>query len=134
MRLVRPVLAVLLSVLLIPAGAWAQAAGPRQHVADRAAVDRLLTAQADQASADRDAIRTLLRHPDVREIADRYGLSIERAEAAVNAMSGDQLHQLAGQARQADQALSGGASTIVLSTTTLIIILLVVILLVVALK
>lgn len=134
MRLVRSVLAVLLSTLLLPAGAWAQTVQPQRHVADRAAVDRMLTAQADEARADRDAIRSLLQRPEVQDIASRYGLSIERADAAVNTMDGDQLHQLANQARDADRSLAGGASTVVISTTTLIIILLVVILLIVALK
>ena len=133
MRLVRPAFAVLLSILMLPAGAWAQAA-QEHHVADRASVDRMLTAQVDQERADRDAIHNLLQRPEVRDVAGRYGLSIERADAAVNTMSGDQLHQLAGQARQADQDLAGGASTVVISTTTIIIALLIVILLIVALK
>ncbi len=134
MRLVRPVLAIVLATLMLPSGAWAQAAAPQDHVADRATVDRMLTAQAGQDRADRDAIRSLMRRPEVREVASRYGLSVERADAAVNALAGDELHQLASQARDADQALAGGASTVVISTTTIIIVLLIVILLIVALK
>lgn len=135
MRLARPVFAILLTILLMPAGAWAQAAtGPQRHTADRAVVDQLLTAQADRDRADRDAIHNVLQHPEVQDVAARYGLSIERADAAVNTLAGDELHQIANQARQADQALSGGASTVVISTTTIIIALLIVILLIVALK
>lgn len=135
MRLVRPVLAIVLSSLLAPAGAWAQTASqPPRHVADRTVVDQMLTAQAGQERADRDAVRNLLQRPEVRDIAGRYGLSIERADAAVETITGDQLHQLASQARQADRELSGGASTVVISTTTIIIVLLVVILLIVALR
>lgn len=131
----RLVLAVLLSTLMLPAGAWAQTAvAPERHVANRAAVDQMLTTQANQDRADRDAIHNLLQRPEVRDVAGRYGLSIERADAAVNTIGGDQLHQIASQARQADQALSGGASTVVISTTTIIIVLLVIVLLIVLLK
>ena len=132
MRLVRPVFAVLLSMLL-PTGAWAQSQA-QSHVADRAAVDQMLAAQAGQDRADRETIHNLLQRPNVRDVAGRYGLSIERADEAVNTLSGDQLHQIAVQARQAGQELAGGASTVTMSTTTIIIILLVVILLIVALK
>lgn len=130
----RSALAVLFStLLLLPASAWAQPA-PEHHTTTRATVDQMLTTQANQDRADRDAIHNLLQRPEVRDAAGRYGLSIERADAAVNTLAGDQLHQIASQARQADQALSGGASTVVISTTTILIALLVVILLIVALK
>jgi hypothetical protein len=135
MRLARPVLVFALVTMLAPLAASAQVAGPPQPRAnDRAAIDQMLTARVDEDRADRDAIHGLLQRPEVRDVASRYGLSIERTDEAVNALVGDQLHQLASQARQADEALSGGASTIVISTTTVIIILLVVILLIVALK
>lgn len=136
MRLARPVLALAFStLLLLPSGAWAQAARQATtHTTDRAAIDRMLTARVEQDRADRDTIHSLLQRPEVRDVAGRYGLSIDRADAAVNTLGGDELHQLASQAREADEALSGGASTIVISTTTVIIALLIVILLIVALK
>ena len=67
----------------------------------------------------------------MRDVAARAGLSLERAETAVAALQGDDLHQIASQARQVQSDLAGGASTITISTTTIIIILLVVILIVV---
>ena len=50
------------------------------------------------------------------------------------AMNASDLASVAVQARQADQALAGGASTVTISTTTIIIGLLVLILLIVALR
>ena len=67
---------------------------------------------------------------EVRQMAAKAGLSVERAETAVATLQGDDLHQIASQARQAQNNLAGGASTIVISTTTIIIVLLVIILIV----
>ena len=47
-------------------------------------------------------------------------------------LDGQELTQLADQARQADEALAGGQSKVTISTTVIIIILLVLILLIVA--
>jgi ribosomal protein L12E/L44/L45/RPP1/RPP2 len=66
----------------------------------------------------------------VREIASKAGLSVEKAEAAVSTLEGDDLRELAKQARQAQNDLAGGASTIVISTTTIILILLLIIIIV----
>jgi len=132
MRLARPVLAILLSGLLLPAAAWAQSAPA--HVASQATIDQTLTARAAAVRADRDAIRQLLQRPEVKTIADRFGLSVERANAAVDTLQGDQLHQMASQARQAQQDLAGGASAVVISTTTIIIGLLVLLVIILAVK
>lgn len=132
MRLVRPVLALLLSGMLVPAAAWAQT--PPTHVADRATIDQMLNARADAVRADRDAIHQLLQRPEVKEIAGRFGLSVQRADQAVNTLQGDQLHQMASQARQAQQDLAGGASSVVISTTTIIIGLLILLVIILAVK
>ena len=81
--------------------------------------------------ADREAIVTLLHRTEVRQIAAKAGLSLDKAEAAVSTLKGDDLAQVASQARQVQNDLAGGASTIVISTTTIIIVLLLVILIVV---
>ena len=132
MRLVRPVLVLLVAGLLVPTAVWAQTSPA--HVVDHAAIDQMLTARADAARADRDAIHQLLQRPEVSEIAGRFGLSVERADQAVNTLDGDQLHQVANQARQAQQDLAGGASTVVISTTTIIIALLVLLVIILAVK
>ena len=68
----------------------------------------------------------------MKGVAAKAGLSVEKAEAAVSTLQGDELRQAAGQARAVNQDLAGGA-TIVISTTTIIIVLLIIIL-IVALK
>jgi hypothetical protein len=125
MRIVRRSLAIVLSVLFIAPAAQAQT-----HVIGTSALEKAVQQRVGQEQADRDAIRSLLRRDDVRQVAARAGLSVETAEAAVSTLQGDDLRELASQARQAQNDLAGGASTIVISTTTIIIVLLIVILIV----
>jgi len=127
MRIVRRSLALVLAVLMMaPAAAQAQ-----NHVIGRTALDQALRERVSQDRADREAIVSLLHRSEVQEVAARAGLSLAKAESAVAALQGDELHQLASQARQAESNLAGGSSTIVISTTTIIIVLLIVILIVV---
>ena len=127
MSRVRRTVALCLAVLFIAPAARAQ-----QHVAGRSALEQAIQDRVADQQADRDAIKSLLRRPEVKQIAAKAGLSLEKAEAAVATIPAEDLRQLADQARQADNDLAGGASTIVISTTTIIIVLLVIILLVVA--
>ncbi len=122
-------LAVLLSILFIAPSAGAQ---DRQgHVIQRAALDRAIQERVIQEKTDRDAIVSLLRRSEVRQLAARAGLSVEKVEAAVSTLQGDDLREIARQARHVQDDLSGGASTITISTTTIIIVLLIIILIVV---
>jgi hypothetical protein len=81
--------------------------------------------------ADREAILSLLQRAEVREVAAKAGLSLDKAQTAVATLQGADLQQAASQARQVQNDLAGGASTIVISTTTVIIVLLLVLLIVV---
>ena len=125
MRIVRRSLAVLLAALLVAPAAQAQT-----HVVAKSSLAQAVQERVSRDQADRDAIASLLRRSEVRQIASQAGLSVDRAEAAVSTLQGDLLRDLASQARQVDNDLAGGASTIVISTTTIIIVLLVVILIV----
>ena len=125
MRFVRRLLAVTLALLLVAPAAQAQ-----NHVIGKAALAGAVAERVSQDRADRDAILSLLQRDEVRKIAARAGLSVERAATAVSTLQGDDLRELASQARQAQNDLAGGASTIVISTTTIIIILLIIILIV----
>ena len=125
MRIVRRSLAVLLAALLVAPAAQAQT-----HVVAKSALSQVVQERVSQDQADRDAIASLLRRAEVRQIAAQAGLSLEKAQAAVSTLQGDMLRDLAAQARQANDDLAGGASTVVISTTTIIIVLLVVILIV----
>ena len=125
MRIVRRSLAVCLAVMLAVPAAQAQT-----HVIGKSALDSAVQQLVSQEQADRDAIRALLQRAEVRDIADKAGLSLAKAEAAVATLSGDDLQELASQARQVQNDLAGGASTVVISTTTIIIVLLIIILIV----
>ncbi len=126
MRMLRLIFGTTIALALSAPAAWAQQA----HVIDQSALDQAVQQRVSQDQADRDAIRSLLQRPEVKDVADKAGLSIERAEAAVGSLQGDDLRELASQARTADRQLAGGASTIVISTTTIIIILLIILLIV----
>jgi hypothetical protein len=108
----------------------APAAHAQQSVIGKSTLDKAVQERVSRDQADRDAIRTLLQRADVREVAAKAGLSIDKAEAAVATLAGNDLQELASQARQVQNELAGGASTVVISTTTIIIVLLLVILIV----
>ena len=124
MRIVRSLIAVCLVVLIAAPAARAQ-----QSVIGKGALEQAVQERVKQEQADREAIASLLRRAEVREIAAKAGLSIEKAEAAVSTLQGDDLRDLASQARQAENDLAGGA-TVVITTTTIILILLIIILIV----
>jgi hypothetical protein len=124
MGIVRRSIAVSLAVLLV-----APSAGAQQSVIGKSALEQAVHERVAQEQSDREAVASLLRRAEVREIAAKAGLSIERAEAAVSTLDGAELKELAKQARQAQNDLAGGA-TVVITTTTIIIILLIVILIV----
>lgn len=127
MAVLRRCLAVFLAFLMMAPVASAQ----QQHAVRQSALDEAVQARVARQQADRDSIKSLLRRAEVREIAERSGLSLVKAEAAVSLLQDDELRELAQQARQAENDLAGGASTIVISTTTIIIVLLIIILIVV---
>jgi len=101
-------------------------------VAPGATLDALVADQVRADQANRQIVRDVLSRSQVREVAAKAGLDLERAKQAVSTLDGAELQEIAAHARHVDASLSGGASTVVISTTTIIIILLIVILLVVA--
>jgi cell division protein FtsL len=132
MRVIRNSLVVFLSIWLVIAPATARA--QQTHVVDQATLDRAVAAQAQQADADRQAIRRMLRRQQVREIAARAGIALTRAETAVATLDGAELQQIATQARAVDTSLAGGQGRVTISTTMIIIGLLALILIIVAVK
>jgi hypothetical protein len=125
MKIVQQTLAMVLVTLLIAPAAQAQT-----HVIDKSALSQAVQQRVTQDQGDRDAILSLLHRPEVKQIASQAGLSLQKAEAAVSMLNGDELRDLASQSRQVQNDLAGGASTVVISTTTIIIVLLIVILIV----
>jgi hypothetical protein len=128
MRFLRRSLAVCLAILMM-----APAVGAQEHVVSRAALAAAVQQRVQQDQADREAIVSLLQRTEVRDVAARAGLSVEKAEAAVAMLQGEDLRGIAGDAREAQKDLAGGSS-VTLSTTMIIIILLLVILIIVAVK
>ena len=125
MHMFRRILAITLAVMICAPAAWAQ----QTHVIDKSALDQAVQQRVNQDRADREAIRSFLQNPQVKSVAAKAGLSVEKAEAAVSTLQGDELRQAAGQARAVNQDLAGGA-TVVITTTAIIIILLVIIIII----
>jgi hypothetical protein len=116
----------LLAVLFVSSPAFAQ----QPRVVDAAAMSQALADRVGSESAQREQVRRVLDRADVREMAARMGLGIERADSAVATLTGAELGTLAQQASAVEaEALAGGANTIVISVTTLLLILIIVILL-----
>jgi len=125
MQRFRRVTGAALAVVLTASTAFAQ----QTHVINKSALDQAVQQRVSQDQADREAIRTFLQNPAVQGMAQKAGLSVEKAQAAVSTLQGDELRQAAGQARVVNDQLAGG-DTIVITTTTIIIVLLLVILIV----
>jgi hypothetical protein len=125
MQTFRRILCATLAVMLCAPAAFAQ----QTHIVNRSALDQAVQQRVSQAQADRDAIRSFLQNPQVKSVAAKAGLSVEKAEAAVSTLQGDELRQAAGQARAVNKDLAGGA-TVVITTTTIILILLVIIIII----
>jgi hypothetical protein len=127
MRLLRTVVAgSLIFALALSTSAFAQ----ERHAVPADALSAAVTQHADQQDSDRAAIHEALARPEIREMAAKAGLDLNRIDTSVDTLTGDSLNRVASAARDTNQALVGGASTVVISTTTIIIALLVVIIIV----
>lgn len=129
MQMIRRTLAVALAVWLVAPQVNAQVITKPQP-ATQAAIDQALAERAAAADTDRQMIRRVLDRSEVKDVADRMGVDIQRLQSAVGVLDADQLAQVASQARQVDQNLAGGATTVVITTTTIIIALLIILIIV----
>ena len=120
---------LLSTALVVPA--WA---AEQQHIVDRVQLVRTTEQRTAIRDADRAAVRQALGRPEVRQMAQRLGLDVQRFTASVDVMDGSDLLSASDAARRLNEALVGGASNVTISTTTIIIALLVVILIIVAVK
>lgn len=117
----------LLPVFLVSTQAFAQQA----RVVDSERLSQAIAAQGEAETTQRALVRRVLDRSDAREIAERFGLSVEQANSAVATLSPADLNTVAQHAGAVEAAaLSGGANTVVISVTTLLLILIIVILLV----
>ena len=120
------VMFMFLATLMVSSPALAQ----QRHVATPSDMRQAVVQSAAARQQTRETLQTVLKDSQVRAVAHRLGLSVTRAENAVATLSGAELDQLAGPARDLSTQLAGGSNTIVISTTTLLLILIIVILLV----
>lgn len=128
MRTLRKLLvAPLVFVTVMSTSAFAQ----QRHVLDPAALANAISQRVADQEADRSAVREALARPEVRDVAGKVGVDLDRLAATAATLSGDDLERAADSARQVNEALTGGASVIVISTTTIIIVLLLVLLIVI---
>lgn len=129
MRTMRTLLtATLIFSLTLTPSAFAQ----ERHAVNPSVLAQTVTDQVAQQDADRAAIHEALNRPEVRDIAAKSGVDIDRVQATVDTLSGSQLAQAATAAQQVNQSLVGGASVVVISTTTLLLVLLIVLVIVAA--
>jgi hypothetical protein len=124
MQMLRALFGTTLALTLCAPVAWAQ----QTHVVNKSALDQAVQQRVTQEQADRTALHEFLQQPAVKDAATKAGLPLDKAEAAVSTLHGQDLAQAAAQARTVNAQLAGGANTIVISTTTIIIALLIVIL------
>src|SRR5690554_4968734 len=111
----RPVALALLPAMLLTSPAFAQ----HSRVLDAAALHDAVAAKIATEDAQRALVQRVLQRDEVRQVADRLGLDVTRASAAVATLGGSDLAQAAQQAGAVDQALVGGQTTIVISLTAL---------------
>jgi len=129
MQALRRMTIVLLTAITIAPPAYAS--GPQAP--DAKALADVVQQHAAKQDANRKAIHAALDRPDVRDVADRLGVDLDRIAASLDTMAPGDLEKAASAARQVDQKLDDrmiGGDTIAISTTAIIIILLVVLLIV----
>lgn len=123
---------LLVALLVFTLGLSSSALAQDRHAVNPSVLSQTVTQQVAQQDANRATIHEALSRPEVREVAQKSGLDLDRINASVDTLSGNSLAQVAAAAQQVNQTLVGGASTVVISTTTIIVALLVVILIIVA--
>ena len=116
---------VFLSSVLLSSPAMAQ----QRHVVSATDLRQAISQQAQARQQTRDALSTVLKNSQVREVASRLGLNVARAESAVATLTTAELEQLAGPVRDVNANLAGGANTVIISTTTILLIIIIIILL-----
>jgi hypothetical protein len=129
MRMLASVLVVVVvSLVAIVPPAYAQTS----HAAPQSMLDAAVQDHVATTAADRELVQRMLERPEVQAVAGDIGLDLRRAQSAVSTLEGQQLTDLAAQARQVEKALAGGQS-ITISAIWIIIGLLVLILLILVL-
>jgi hypothetical protein len=104
-----------------------------RHVVRLTAIAAAVEEHAAKQNDDRAAVHEALARPQVRDMAARIGIDLDRVAASIDTLSGSDLDEAARVAHEVNEALVGGES-ITFSTTMIIIVLLALILIIVAVK
>ena len=115
-------------MLLTAATSFATPVFAEQHIADQTAMQQAVREAQSADQNNRAAVIEALGREDVRQLADKFGLDLKDAAAAVSTLSGAQLAELAEPARAINADQTGGAQTVVISITTLLLIIIIVLL------
>lgn len=103
--------------------------------ADRGDIQTLreLATAPDEATRDREVVRSFLARRDVRATAADHGIDVDRIVDRISTLDSADAAELADRVRTAEQELvQVGGDTFVITSTTVIIVLLVIILIIVA--
>jgi predicted xylose isomerase-like sugar epimerase len=122
---IRLIAVAAVATILLSSTAFAQ----QRHVVDSSSLKQAVAGKVHTDAQNRAAVRSVLQQTEVRQMAERLGLNLVTADAAVGTMNSADLARVATSAREADTALAGGANnTVIISTTTLLLILIIVLL------
>lgn len=83
-------------------------AAQQAHIADEATLDALIEGKLEEDAANRVAVQQLFERPEVRDVAEKFGLTPARVEAASAALDSEELSLLASYARNLDEDFVGG--------------------------
>ncbi|HEX5217277.1 MAG TPA: hypothetical protein VFV98_17575 [Vicinamibacterales bacterium] len=126
MRIRKRLIGMAIAATLCAAPAVAQ----ERHITDTAAMQKAIAQHKAVDDNNREAVMTVLRRPDVKQLAERMGLSLQRAETALASLPSDKLAELAEPARAVSADLAGGDTKVVISLTALLLLLILIVLLV----
>jgi hypothetical protein len=112
--------------VVVPAFAQDQSSS---HIVNRPALQTAIADKVAHDAADRATVLKAAHLPSVQAMADRFGLTPTRVDAAVATMSASELQAAVGPAQLAASADAGG-DVVVLSVTTLLLILILLVLIV----
>lgn len=106
--------------------------GDERHVVNPLHLYKLMQERVDRDRANRELIQRVLQRAEVREVAQRFGLNLHRAETAVPTLPSSDLEELAQRAGDVEEALAGGDTLVITASTLVIILLLIILIMVVA--
>ena len=94
---------VLTAFIVVP-----QVGAQQRHVVDEETLYELVGKHADKKQDDREAVQRVLQRSEVRQVASRLGLNLDKTVKHVAALEDRELTRLAVEARKLESELAGG--------------------------